>query len=626
MQLADPPKSFASRPQLLPMGSCLLLIVCMVGCGNDSKDKSPQTTTSATTSAESRSERKSTSAAESEKPAAGPASPDSGQPKAGPQTQAAGPAGNPAQPARSAQPNQPVSQSNQPTKSLGQAQTAAAPTSGVPEALISLSRQANAAQDNAGGQPWMKTSEPVDYWESQYLGGKRAGLTHVQIVPVGTDRVRVTSTTHTSSQRAGKTVQQTIAIESLERTNGVVENYNETQTDASGNQIVHEGVIIKGQLQLKRTQGKQVTSTTIAWPENTWGPRGLQQMLHRKPMAPGESRQSTIFMPQLHQIARVTMLAGQPEDTTCPEGLIKNATPIDALLQLEKEGIAIRMWLDSESQIRKTVWLEGFNFSEFRTTREVAERLESQDKIDLLGDRSVNVNPPLSNADQATSIVYKIESSEADPHRLLATGPNQAVRNFSTYKAELIVQRFTADGPVPEEFKQTPPGRECLEPNAVLCSKEPQIVALAAQLVGDERQPPIVAMKLTEGVFKLMRKKNFSRVFDSADIVANSLEGDCTEHAVLLATLLRSRDIPSRVASGLVNKKTETGSAMMYHMWTEAWLGDRWLPLDATLGGIAGCDHIKFLDSTLSDSNPYVAILPVLDSLGKLKISVGETK
>ena len=97
--------------------------------------------------------------------------------------------------------------------------------------------------------------------------------------------------------------------------------------------------------------------------------------------------------------------------------------------------------------------------------------------------------------------------------------------------------------------------------------------------------------------------KNFSQAFATAAEVARSLEGDCTEHAVLLAALCRARKIPARVAFGLVYYPPQKGFA--YHMWNEVWIADRWVPLDATLGlGGIGADHIKLGDSNLSRQQP----------------------
>jgi transglutaminase-like putative cysteine protease len=60
-----------------------------------------------------------------------------------------------------------------------------------------------------------------------------------------------------------------------------------------------------------------------------------------------------------------------------------------------------------------------------------------------------------------------------------------------------------------------------------------------------------------------------------------------------------------------------------YHMWNEAWIDDRWVPLDATLGlGGIGAGHLKILTSDFAGATPYGALLPVLDVLGKLKIEI----
>jgi hypothetical protein len=62
-----------------------------------------------------------------------------------------------------------------------------------------------------------------------------------------------------------------------------------------------------------------------------------------------------------------------------------------------------------------------------------------------------------------------------------------------------------------------------------------------------------------------------------------------------------------------------------YHMWTEAWIGDRWVPLDATLalGGI-GADHIKLGASNLAGGSPLADLLGVTQALGRLELEVVE--
>ena len=95
-------------------------------------------------------------------------------------------------------------------------------------------------------------------------------------------------------------------------------------------------------------------------------------------------------------------------------------------------------------------------------------------------------------------------------------------------------------------------------------------------------------------VFRHLRRKDLSTAFGSASEAARTQGGDCTEHAVLLAALLRAKGIPSRVASGLVYVPAMAGQGpgFGWHLWTQALVGapdggkERvWLDLDATLGG-----------------------------------------
>ena len=130
-----------------------------------------------------------------------------------------------------------------------------------------------------------------------------------------------------------------------------------------------------------------------------------------------------------------------------------------------------------------------------------------------------------------------------------------------------------------------------------------------------------LAVALEKHVARTIRKKNFSQAFATAGEVAQSLEGDCTEHAVLLAALCRARKVPARVAFGLVYYPPQQGFA--YHMWNEVWIKDRWVPLDGTLGlGGIGADHIKLGDSNLAASTDLAAMLPVAHVFGGLELEV----
>ena len=105
----------------------------------------------------------------------------------------------------------------------------------------------------------------------------------------------------------------------------------------------------------------------------------------------------------------------------------------------------------------------------------------------------------------------------------------------------------------------------------------------------------------------------------SAAEVAKSREGDCSEHAVLLAALARACGIPSHVAMGLVY--VDGAGGFGYHMWTELYLSGTWVPFDATAGrGGTSAGYLKLTDSSLDGSSAYTSFLSLAQVLGQLKV------
>ena len=156
-------------------------------------------------------------------------------------------------------------------------------------------------------------------------------------------------------------------------------------------------------------------------------------------------------------------------------------------------------------------------------------------------------------------------------------------------------------------------------------SDDPQIAALAKEAAGGQSDPWKAALSLEKFVNHYISGKNYSRAFSTAVEVAQSREGACTQHAVLLAALARARGIPCRVAIGLVYTEGRPGFA--FHMWDEVWVADRWIALDATRGaGGIGAGYLKLADSSLRGEAAYSCFLPVTEVIGQTKIEILEVE
>ncbi|MDX9911089.1 MAG: transglutaminase-like domain-containing protein [Phycisphaerales bacterium] len=138
------------------------------------------------------------------------------------------------------------------------------------------------------------------------------------------------------------------------------------------------------------------------------------------------------------------------------------------------------------------------------------------------------------------------------------------------------------------------------------------------------------AEALRAAAFKHIRSKGLDVGFASASEACRTGEGDCSEHAVLLAALLRAEGIPSRTVSGLLYVDEFLGKRGVfgYHMWTQALMTvdgeERWVDLDATLppGVPFDATHVAIATSAMSDGESVNAMAAIAPLLGSLEIHV----
>jgi transglutaminase-like putative cysteine protease len=252
---------------------------------------------------------------------------------------------------------------------------------------------------------------------------------------------------------------------------------------------------------------------------------------------------------------------------------------------------------------------------------EALKAIEGAD-LDLAVDTLVKTGA-ISDAHRTRRIVYRVTMPDDDPAQYLSVGDTQSIERIAPDTVDLTVVAL----PAPQGASRIT-GKveaEYLESNTHLQSDDKRVIALARAAAGNETDPWKVAVLMEKYVHDKLENKNFSTALASAAEVAEKLEGDCTEHACLLAAMARVYKIPSRIVVGLVYApKLE---AFGGHMWTEVFIDGKWRPLDATLGhGGIGAAHIKMGDSSFTDDKgtPVAAFLPLMNALGKMKIEVRE--
>jgi transglutaminase-like putative cysteine protease len=189
-----------------------------------------------------------------------------------------------------------------------------------------------------------------------------------------------------------------------------------------------------------------------------------------------------------------------------------------------------------------------------------------------------------------------------------------------------MVRAGEGGGEVVPEGRLAEVKAEYLKASAMLDTRDEEIIKLAGAIDLTGLDAPAAAERVRRFVHKYIKAKDMSVGFATASEVCRTRTGDCTEHAVLLAALLRAKGVPARVVSGLIYIDEFAGKKNVfgYHMWSQALVDGQWVNLDATLGEGTPYDaaHITLSVSSLNEGEVQNFLVATAPLIGKLNIEV----
>lgn len=281
------------------------------------------------------------------------------------------------------------------------------------------------------------------------------------------------------------------------------------------------------------------------------------------------------------------------------------------------------------------------------TATETPARIPAQIPAQVMDNTFVEPDRPLPRPRELRQAVYELRFDPADSDGDLAApeiarGGYQRVAWADSRTAVVVVD---LDEPV--NPGDDLPGTAHRRASLTLNYRDPAVMKLLGQaLAGDAKRLPAArrAEHLRRFVHDFIEKKDLSRGFATAGETAATAQGDCTEHAVLLAAMLRGSGIPSRTVTGLiyVERFMDRENVFGYHMWTQAWLsegpsfggstqagtgsgdgGGRWVDLDATLADKPfDAGHIALAVSAQDEAAALNDMAKIVPWLGRLSIRV----
>jgi len=455
-------------------------------------------------------------------------------------------------------------------------------------------------------------------WQVMMLDKQRIGYASLETRQEG-EILKLKQSSQMKFQRFGQKIELETELQTEETLDGTLRSFRFEIRNPPNKPTLSWGTVRGNELELKLNVNGRISEKTITLPPDLKSPLWQERMFRDETLKEGFSKSFNTWLPELSKVSNLKFRVDQQRQTEMFAGerqLVYKVNVVNsAIPTLKMRGYLDDRgrWVKSESDFfGKTLYT--YQVSETEALQELAG-----DELDLAMKTVVRVGG-IRDPHRLREVTYRITLESDNPAEYFVSGPAQSIEKVDDRTILLTVKKLELPARTVVSRKLD---EKYLQPTEFLQSDDFRIVQLARRASAGISDPNRVAINMEKTVHETVRNKNFSTALASAAAVAEKREGDCTEHAMLLAAMLRAEKLPSRIAVGFVYSDHFNGFAG--HMWTEVWLKDRWFPLDATLakGGI-GPGHLKIGESALDESSPapITSFLPMLRLLGQMTIEV----
>jgi Transglutaminase-like superfamily len=487
-----------------------------------------------------------------------------------------------------------------------------------------------------------------DAWYAAYVkqkvGGARCGYFHISVLESESDGQKLYTSTLEMSltiKRADNLVKMRVRTGTTETAAGKITGLNFTQFLDGGKQQTLTGDVKDGQLQLRL--GDRLLGPAQPWNDKALGLYAQDRLPRERKVKPGDTMEFLNFELGLQMAVPLKAQVQKPEevdwlevDNTDPNNpgvrhSRRNLMRLDiGSEKIEIQGKSTQLpgltnWLDEDFQmVRGQMELPGIGvITVYRTTEAVAKQEGIAPALlpDLLLDNYIKLDRAIDGLDAAKKVVYRVTvKNDDDPQTIFAQDARQRVRNLkdNTFELEVQALRGPREGQEPAKV-----GEEFLKSSFLLDSDSPAVKEVAEKAVGDETDVWKKCLRIEKWVHDNM-KGDSGIGYVSASTIARKLKGDCRQHSMLSAAMCRAVGVPARTAIGLVYAHVRGKDPVLaFHMWTEVWVQNQWLAVDAVWGvGGVGAGHLKITDHSWGDAQSLAPLLPLLRAMGKIKVEV----
>ena len=448
-----------------------------------------------------------------------------------------------------------------------------------------------------------------------FMEGKKVGY-GIHARAVAGEKVTTTDTAQITISRAGVALTVRQSESHVETLDGKPLSFTSLM-DASLMTMKIEGTVTEqGKVQMKISVGPNTQERTTDWPEGALLNEGVRLLTRKKGLSEGTTFTVKMYVAGLLGAVEGKVQVGPTKDVDLLGRIVK-LTEVKTLMQLPTGQITTTSYVDKDFNALKVVSpVAGINVEMVACSKRAA--MSKPEVFEAFGRTSLKSPTPLKDPRSAKSITYQLAPIGGKKISLPTTG-SQTVRPGADGTLTVTVLPVKAPKGASFPYKGSDKhALEALKPTRYLQCDDEKVVALARKAVGDTKDAGEAVKRIERFVHEYVNEKGLDIGYASAAEVAESRQGDCSEHAVLLAAMCRAVGIPAQVVMGVAYVKEFGDLQHVFggHAWTRALVGGKWIDLDGTFNGF-DAGHIA---QAVGNGNPE-SFFEMLFSLGRFRIA-----
>ncbi len=375
-----------------------------------------------------------------------------------------------------------------------------------------------------------------------------------------------------------------------------------SEVGSSAEATVIEGEVVDGVLRLRTTAGDRSYDSETALEQPLLGPQGVRERSRDALKATGDRIEYSTFAGEYGTLVRaVREVTGHEtlaiDGNDVPTVLVRetlDVMPVPALLWLDADGRALRLRQESPFGMVESI----------RTGADVRERVLGGAELpeETYSNAVARSNIRLPRPRSLEQVTVRIELEREESVMPALDGPDLQVLERGDRHAVVRIRRGREPLPASERTATDSGVDEAvwLQPNPWLQSDHPEVVKLAHSL----RQPGIDRYAQSRALQDWVAG---NMAFDAGIALVTASEavrdrrGTCLAYAVVLTSLARALEIPSRVVMGYIYAANMWGG----HAWTEVLIDGSWVALDAAVwrAGPADAGRIGVIHTALEQGS-----------------------